>query len=517
MFGLSSRASILVLVLWLCNLGACLEQPLEYKSAQSHVTGPHSVTSLALKDSARNSSDRGFVPLGSLHSLNPKFFTTLVHPLFPEYKVRIKETDFCDDTVRSYTGYIDIQARHLFFYFFESRSDPDSDPVILWTNGGPGCSSSLGLLMELGPCRVTNATTGPEYFKESWNSNANIFFIDQPTGVGFSYAEYGETVSTTEEAAVDVARFVSLFFENFPKLKGRAFHMAGESYGGRYIPLFAAAVYDQNALLISSGLTPINITSVMIGNGATEPLTALTSYYNMLCTPASVFPVLDISSCLRMKEAIPRCKRWFKASCLDTYDEMACRAANSFCTTELLDPFDSLNLNPYDLTQECTDSSSLCYPVTIQIRDYLSRSDVHELLGVDSHVPPTFSSCSDDVATAFDVTLDETHDSSVYVGALLEHGVDVLLYVGTNDFICNHFGNNEWSVTLEWSGHERFAAQELHEWAVNGIVSGKTRTARGLAAALTFATVDNAGHMVPYDKPVAALAMVQRFLSGKSL
>lgn len=51
---------------------------------------------------------------------------------------------------RAFTGYIDIQARHLFFYFFESRSDPDKDDVIFWTNGGPGCSSSVGLFMELG-------------------------------------------------------------------------------------------------------------------------------------------------------------------------------------------------------------------------------------------------------------------------------------------------------------------------------------------------------------------------------
>jgi carboxypeptidase C (cathepsin A) len=31
---------------------------------------------------------------------------------------------------------VDIDARHLFFYFFESRSDPDKDDVIFWTNGG---------------------------------------------------------------------------------------------------------------------------------------------------------------------------------------------------------------------------------------------------------------------------------------------------------------------------------------------------------------------------------------------
>ena len=43
---------------------------------------------------------------------------------------------------RSYTGYIDIEARHFFFYFFESRSNPDKDDVIFWTNGGKVTSST---------------------------------------------------------------------------------------------------------------------------------------------------------------------------------------------------------------------------------------------------------------------------------------------------------------------------------------------------------------------------------------
>ena len=113
-----------------------------------------------------------FSPVENLGSLSTKEFTSLSHPVFPKYVVRIKKASgFCDDTVKyvpvhdvpsnsllirvsyscsAYTGYIDIEARHLFFYFFESRNDPATDDVIFWTNGGPGCSSALGLLMENG-------------------------------------------------------------------------------------------------------------------------------------------------------------------------------------------------------------------------------------------------------------------------------------------------------------------------------------------------------------------------------
>ena len=80
--------------------------------------------------------------------------------------------------------------------------------------------------------------------------------------------------------------------------------MAGESYGGRYIPVFAAYVYDQNQVLQEAGLTPINLASVMIGNGLTDFYTMATSYYDMACTPVSVPPVLDIKTCVRMKHAV---------------------------------------------------------------------------------------------------------------------------------------------------------------------------------------------------------------------
>lgn len=61
---------------------------------------------------------------------------------------------------RAYTGYIDIEARHLFFYFFESRRDPDNDDVMFWTNGGPGGSSAIGLFAELGAHSIFGSRYG---------------------------------------------------------------------------------------------------------------------------------------------------------------------------------------------------------------------------------------------------------------------------------------------------------------------------------------------------------------------
>jgi carboxypeptidase C (cathepsin A) len=367
--------------------------------------------------------------------------------------------------------------------------------------------------MELGPCRALsgNSTT---YHPESWNTNANIFFVDQPIGVGFSYADYGETVSTTEEAAKDIAAFVAIFFENFSRFKGRAFHMAGESYGGRYIPVFAAEIYDQNAKLAGAGLTPINLQSVMIGNGVTDYFTMTPSYIDMQCTAASVFPIASISSCVRMKEALPLCQKWTLESCVNQYDALSCGAARDFCESELSQPFYTSGMNPYDISKICEgDPDSLCYPVTKNIGKYLDLPSTRALLGVDLSITSNFSSCNYDVLGAFRTAQDGYHQTYTHISELLERGVRALIYVGTYDWICNWIGNERWTLKMPWTGQEAFASQPLREWQIDGQVVGRTRSANGL----TFATVDGAGHMVPYDKPKEALALLQKWLAQQEL
>lgn len=94
----------------------------------------------------------------------------------------------------------------------------------------------MGLFMELGPCTIKDSPKSANDTKpnpHSWNNHANIFFLDEPVGVGYSRAKHGQVVDTAEKAGKDVAAFVSIFFDAFKEFQGRAFHMSGESYGVR--------------------------------------------------------------------------------------------------------------------------------------------------------------------------------------------------------------------------------------------------------------------------------------------
>ena len=97
-----------------------------------------------------------------------------------------------------FSGYLDIpnSTKHLHYWLIESENDPANDPVVLWLNGGPGCSSLDGLIYEHGPFRLeTDAKSGKLAFNRfdySWNKKANVVYLEAPVGVGFSYSDKGK-------------------------------------------------------------------------------------------------------------------------------------------------------------------------------------------------------------------------------------------------------------------------------------------------------------------------------------
>jgi cathepsin A (carboxypeptidase C) len=140
------------------------------------------------------------------------------------------------------------------------------------------------------------------------------------------------------------------------------------------------------------------------------------------------------------------------------------------------------------------------------------------------HVPKAvgnYSVFSAEVAIAFELTNDLGISTQPQVLALLENGVDVLFYQGNLDLACNTAGNLQWANSFQWKGQPAFVAQGKQTWKDGGEEVGwfkevKIVTGSGRETTFALSTVDGAGHLVPFDKPKEALALVDRWLTKRS-
>ncbi|KAI9815054.1 MAG: hypothetical protein M1827_002897 [Pycnora praestabilis] len=148
---------------------------------------------------------------------------------------------------------------NLFFWLFEGECSANKDDLIIWLNGGPGCSSLEGLTQEIGPLCFQGNAMIPAPNPYSWTKLANVLFVDQPVGVGFSTGN--DTTDDNAEVTSDFYLWLKEFFQIFNGLASKNVYLMGESYAGIYIPYFAADI------LKNKDQFPLNLKSISIGDG----------------------------------------------------------------------------------------------------------------------------------------------------------------------------------------------------------------------------------------------------------
>merc|ERR1712232_630564 len=156
----------------------------------------------------------------------------------------------------------------------------------------------------------------------------------------------------------------------------------------------------------------------------------------------------------------------------------------------------------------------LCYDMENDIK-FLNDKEVQKQLGVDMK----FESCNLIVNKAF--TLDFMKNFHMLIPPMLAAGIDVLIYAGDQDFICNWLGNQKWVQALEWEHKAEYNAAAKKPYLVSGkevgAKAGKEVGELQSFENLHFLRVYQAGHMVPLDQPEAALGMLTDLLDGKFL
>ncbi|KAJ0046879.1 hypothetical protein Pint_06082 [Pistacia integerrima] len=174
-----------------------------------------------------------------------------------------------------YSGFITVNqqaGRALFYWLIESPASrgAQSRPLVLWLNGGHGCSSvAYGASEEIGPFHIRPDGKTLYLNRYAWNKLANLLFLESPAGVGFSFTNTSSDLYTAgdQRTAEDAYAFLVNWFERFPQYKHRDFYIAGESYAGHYVPQLSQIVYQKNKGIANP---EINFKGFMVGNAVTD-------------------------------------------------------------------------------------------------------------------------------------------------------------------------------------------------------------------------------------------------------
>ena len=378
------------------------------------------------------------------------------------------------------SGYITVrgEGNELFYYLVQSRDKNESAPLIIWLNGGPGCSSSYGIFTENGPWLIHPKELVFFRNEYSWNSFADMLFIDQPVQVGFSLVKKDQDLCINETCVVnDFYSFLLKFLEKHPQYEKRPLYITGESYGGHYVPSIAARLARvKNPLL--------NLKGIAVGNPFTSMAVQLGPYAYFLFENQNF--TLNQYVIAKMSSLI--CQ-------IGHYVELKPEMLTKLCDFSLGGMVDLPN--DYDI-REKESYDKMDEVLMKKYNDPAIRKLIHAK-------KDKMSLCNDTIYDLFSVDL--ATSMSPEVEFLLESKIDVMLYFGDKDYICNWRGGEALANSLKWQGSQGFSKTAMKEWTVGGRYRKYDN--------FNFMVIYGAGHMVPMNQRKVALEMIKSFVDRR--
>ncbi|XP_044494658.1 serine carboxypeptidase-like 45 [Mangifera indica] len=414
---------------------------------------------------------------------------------------------------QQYSGYVTVdekKQRALFYYFAEAEMDPASKPLVIWLNGGPGCSSlGVGAFSENGPFRPSGEVlVGNEY---SWNREANMLYLETPIGVGFSYSTDTSSYEGVNDkiTARDNMMFLQNWFVKFPQYRNRSLFITGESYAGHYIPQLAQLMLEFN-----KKEKLFNLKGIALGNPVLEfatdfnsraeyfwshglisdsTYTMFTSFCNYSRYVSEYYRGTVSPICSRVMSQVSRETSRF----VDKYD-----VTLDVCISSVLSQ--SKVLTPKQMGERI----DVC--VEDETVNYLNRKDVQLALHARLVGVRRWDVCSNILDYEL---LDLEIPTITIVRQLIEAGIPVLVYSGDQDSVIPLTGSrklvNGLAKQLNLS-----TTVPYRVWFEGQQVGGWTQVYGNI---LSFATIRGASHEAPFSQPERSLVLFKAFLDGQPL
>ena len=439
-------------------------------------------------------------------------------------------------TTRHWAGHLPASGdghKYFFYWLFEPETVDDGTPLLIWLNGGPGCSSMEGLFLENGPIQWTLVNGSNLMLQQnpySWhNAPAYTLYIDQPVGTGLSFTTNRGYPTNDEKVNVDFYYFLTSFFdlhaEKFVEddSVNRPVFFSGESHAGHYIPSMMNFILKQNTK--NKELT-IPLSGAAIGNGWIDPI-----YQYAAAEAAYGHGLLGLAQVDALAISEKKCQDLLNQGnyrsdiCLGLLDEIVDKSFG------LIAPF---HVSQYDVRVSERKGSPRsfpkghraieCYLGGIQIPKWESGDmdcQVHQPVLETLHATAAqnayhvYKECAKPPYSA----LAHQDGKGVVddIVEVLQHPSKprLLFFNGVQDLVCNHVGNEKALENLPWAGRTQWIEAPRYAW-ISSHDKGKPAGFMKEFQNLLFLKVLDAGHMVPMDQPDKSLEMMAIFMRGAS-
>ncbi|CAH2053924.1 unnamed protein product [Thlaspi arvense] len=391
------------------------------------------------------------------------------------------------------TGYIGVgeaEEEQLFYYFIKSERNPEEDPLLVWLSGGPGCSSLSGLLFEIGPVTFKIESCNGDIpslvsTTYSWTKVANIIYLDQPVGTGFSYSTnpLASDIPSDTGSAKRVPEFLRKWLAKHPEFLSNPFYVTGNSYAGKVVPAIVQEISNGNGLCFKP---QINLQGYVLG----DPLTDLDNNRNLRIPYARGMALISEE----LYESLRR-------SCRGNYVKMD--PLNTECLRLCISGIDATYiLGPnYKDASNPSETNPFAHLISQLSNRWANEESVRRALQVHKGTVGKWFRCSQKLTYKFDVISSVPYHKKNSI-----RGYRSLIFSGDQDMVVPFLATQDWIRSLNYS-----IVDQWRPWMIQNQVAGYTRT---YANKMTFAT--GGGHTMVY-KPEEYYVMFKRWISGQPL
>ncbi|CAO2174694.1 unnamed protein product [Urochloa humidicola] len=408
-----------------------------------------------------------------------------------------------------YSGYVTVDeaaGRALFYWLNEAEGVPAAKaPLVLWLNGGPGCSAvGYGASEEVGAFRINPNGRSLSRNPYAWNKAANMLFLDSPAGVGFSYSNNSADLYNAgdNKTAHDSYNFLVNWLKRFLQYKHRDFYIAGESYAGHYVPQLSQLVYQMNKGIKKPIL---NFKGFMVGNAVIDDYHDYIGTFEYWWTHG----LISDETYEKLKLACQSDSAEHPSKeCEEIYD-VAYAEQGDIDVYSIYGPTcKKTSLHKRRLIRGRTPWLPRGYdPCTEKYSaKYYNLPEVQKAMHANvTGIPYPWVGCSDPI---YDYWKDSPKSMLPIYRELIEAGIRIWVFSGDTDSVVPLTGTRYSIDALSLP-----TVSNWYPWNQDGEVGGWCQVYKGL----TLVTVRGAGHEVPLHRPRQGLKIFEHFLRDEPM